>query len=175
MRAELLRDPSPANLKAALNSMNADPAVAAVLVMACDANGHDPKSLNPVLQDCSKPLFGGIFPQIVLGREKLEYGIIVAGLGCPVRVHALEGLASELTDFDEHVLALFGEEDLSGKTMFVLVDGLSRGISRLVESLFNTLGLDPNYIGGGAGSLSFRQAPCLICNQGMLQDAAILV
>ena len=154
--------------------MNADPDVASILVLACDANGHDAKKMNPVLQSSSKPVFGGVFPQIVLGREKLERGMIVAGLECHVRVHALEGLASERTDFTEHVLALFGEENLAGKTMFVFVDGLSRGISRLVESLFNTLGLEPNYVGGGAGSLSFKQAPCLFCNQGMLQDAAIL-
>ncbi len=174
MRVELLRNPATADFKAVLDSMDADPAVASIFVLACDADGHEPKATNPLLRNCSKPIFGGIFPQIVLGREKLERGMIVAGLACPVRVHALEGLASELTDFDEHVLALFGEEDLTGKTMFVLVDGLSRGISRLVESLFNTLGLESNYIGGGAGSLSFKQAPCLFCNQGMLQDAAIL-
>lgn len=174
MRFELLRSASPVDLRTALDSMNADPAVASVLVLACDADGHDPDVLGQMFQQCQKPVFGGIFPQIVVGREKLERGMVVAGLDVAVRVHALEGLGSELTDFDEHILALFGEEDLSGKTMFVLVDGLSRGISRLVESLFNTLGLEPNYIGGGAGSLSFKQAPCVFCNQGVLQDAVIL-
>lgn len=174
MRLELLPQPDVSGLHAVLLAMNADPAVASILILACEADGLGPDELNPLLQGCRKPLFGGVFPQIVHGREKLEQGMIVAGLSCPVRVHALEGLGSEFTDFDEHILALFGEEDLRGKTMFVLLDGLSRGIARLVESLFNTLGLEPNYIGGGAGSLSFRQSPCVLCNQGMLQDAAVL-
>ena len=131
MRIELLRTAVTADLKAALDSMNADPTVASILVLACDADGHDSNVLGPLFQACVKPVFGGIFPQIVLGNEKLERGVIVAGLGFAVRVHGLEGLGSELTDFDEHILALFGEEDLRGKTMFVFVDGLSRGISRL--------------------------------------------
>ncbi len=78
------------------------------------------------------------------------------------------------TDFDQRLLELFGDHELTGKTMFVFVDGLSTGISKLIDSLFNNLGLLPNYIGGGAGSLSFQQKPCLFTNQGLLEDAAVL-
>lgn len=174
MRLEVLPKPDVSRFCAVLQAVDADPTVAAILVLACEAAGLGPGELNPVLQACRKPLFGGVFPQIVHGCDKLDQGAIVVGLSCAVRVHVLEGLDAEVTDFDEHILALFGEDDLSGKTMFVLVDGLSRSIARLVESLFNTLGLEPNYIGGGAGSLSFRQSPCVLCNQGLLQDAAVL-
>ncbi|MBC8490364.1 MAG: FIST C-terminal domain-containing protein [Bacteroidetes bacterium] len=60
------------------------------------------------------------------------------------------------------------------KTMFVLVDGFSKRISALVDSLFNVFGLEVNYIGGGAGSLSMKQKPCLFTNGGLVSDSAVL-
>jgi hypothetical protein len=40
--------------------------------------------------------------------------------------------------------------------------------------LFNHFGLEVNYLGGGCGSLSFKQKPSLITNEGLLADSAIL-
>lgn len=39
--------------------------------------------------------------------------------------------------------------------------------------MFENFGLLPNYIGGGAGSLSLVQKPCLITPRGLLQDAFV--
>jgi hypothetical protein len=58
--------------------------------------------------------------------------------------------------------------------MFIFVDGLSTGIGGLIEVLFNQFGLEINYIGGGAGSLTLRNQPCIISNLGLLQDSAVL-
>ena len=51
---------------------------------------------------------------------------------------------------------------------------MSSGIGGLIEVLFNQFGLEINYIGGGAGSLSLRNQPCIISNLGLLQDSAVL-
>jgi hypothetical protein len=56
----------------------------------------------------------------------------------------------------------------------VFVDGFARRIGALIESLFNICGLNPNYLGGGTGSLSMVQKPSVVTNQGLLNDAAIL-
>lgn len=56
--------------------------------------------------------------------------------------------------------------------MFVFVDGHSRHVSRLIESISNCYELFPNYIGGDAGSLSGIK-PCVISNRGLLKDAAV--
>ncbi len=58
--------------------------------------------------------------------------------------------------------------------MFVFVDGLSTRIASLITDLFGVFGLDLNYVGGGAGSLSFVQKPCLFTNEGLIQDSAVL-
>jgi hypothetical protein len=54
------------------------------------------------------------------------------------------------------------------------VDGFSQRISALIDSLFNFFGLEVNYLGGGCGSLSFKQKPCLFTNEGLIADSAIL-
>jgi hypothetical protein len=56
----------------------------------------------------------------------------------------------------------------------VLVDGLSSRIGALLDGVYDNLGSDPVYFGGGAGSLSFQSKPCLFSNQGMLADHAQL-
>jgi hypothetical protein len=59
-----------------------------------------------------------------------------------------------------------------GTTVITLVDGLSTRISALLEGLYEMLGNEHQYLGGGAGSLSFVQKPCLFSNHGLLQDCA---
>jgi len=58
--------------------------------------------------------------------------------------------------------------------MLVLVDGFSRRISALIDALFDTFGLAINYLGGGGGSLSLAQKPCVITPNGLKRDAALL-
>ena len=60
-------------------------------------------------------------------------------------------------------------------TLVVLVDGLAKRISALVEDLFFVFGLESNFVGGGAGSLSFRQQPCVISPRGIEQDTALVI
>jgi hypothetical protein len=58
--------------------------------------------------------------------------------------------------------------------MFILVDGYSKKISAFIDSLYNVIGCDTNYLGAGAGSLSFKQAPCLFTNKGLVADCAVI-
>ncbi len=76
------------------------------------------------------------------------------------------------TNFDELLEHTFEASFLQNKTMFVFVDGLSKYISSLIESMLNCYGLLPNYIGGGAGSI-FGEKPCIISEKGLLKDAAV--
>jgi hypothetical protein len=143
------------------------------LILSCDDNGYTRQTLDPILQNSPIPLFGGIFPQIIYGTEKLTQGTIVIGFGAAPQVH----LVSNLSDANQN-LDLVLEAQLwprmPGQTLFVFVDGLARRIHALLDALFHTFGLDVNYIGGGAGSLSLQQKPCLITNAGLQHDCAVL-
>lgn len=174
MNMHFLDAPDSPALAVLIQRVADDPSVRSLMVLACDADKLEAHALDPVLRSCPKPIFGGIFPRIIHDLRDLEHGALVIGLRSEVRCGVIPGLSDPEGDYFGAILDLFGEVDPTEQTMFVFVDGLSTRITALIDALFNCLGLLPNYIGGGAGSLSFQQKPCLFTNQGLLQDAAIL-
>lgn len=156
-----------------LDEMLTHPEIRGLFILACDANNFSPEAVNEVLQKASVPLFGGIFPEIIHGLEKLHQGTIIAGLSVAPNVQVIPQLSDMTIEYDDMLDEKIPEIG-NTNTMFVLVDGLAKRISALIDSLFNVFGLELNYIGGGAGSLSFKQAPCLFSNKGLLQDSALL-
>ena len=147
--------------------------VKGLLILACDANGFTPDNVDRKLKEVPVPLFGGIFPEIIHGKEKLERGTIVAGFYRKPNVHIIPELSNEAIEYDEVIDEKIPEIG-NTKTIFILVDGFSKRISTLIDGLFNIFGLEFNYIGGGAGSLSMKQKPCLFSNEGLIQDSALL-
>jgi hypothetical protein len=147
--------------------------VVGVLIFACDANDFKPETVDSILKNMPIPVFGGVFPELIHGRNKLTRGTIAVGLSMCPNVQIIPHLSDPSVDYDELVSQKFSEND-QNKTMFVLVDGLSQRISALIDSLFNYFGLEVNYLGGGCGSLSFKHKPCLFTNEGLIADSAIL-
>lgn len=147
--------------------------VKSLFILCCDANGFTPEAVDPVLEKIPVPVFGGIFPALIYGTERMETGTIVLGLSREARTTVIKGLSDSETDYinmlDEQI-----PEAGDVKTMFVFVDGFAKRIGAFISSLFNVFGLENNYIGGGAGSLSMRQKPCLFSNRGLLRDCAVL-
>ena len=143
-----------------------------ILILACNANGFTPELVDGVLKQCEKPLFGGVFSQILFNKERLEKGTIVAGIRQPVITTVIRDISDISDDLEAMMEHTVEWQFLLNKTMFVFVDGLSQHISTLIESMFNCCGLLPNYIGGGAGSLTERK-PCVFTGEGLLEDAAV--
>lgn len=145
-----------------------------LFILAGDGNGFEPRTLDPLLREIPVPIFGGVFPAIIHGRELLERGTLVAGLSAAPDVRVMPGLSSDVPNFDDQI-----DEVCSGaggfQTMVVLVDGMGTRVNTLLASLFNVFGLECNYLGGGAGSLELKRKPCLLTSQGLLEDSALLV
>lgn len=160
-------------LRSLLKQAAANENIAGILILACKDNGFTPGKVDGFLKQCEKPVFGGIFPQILFGENKLQKGTIVAGFRQAVSAAAVKNINSKVDDLDAILEGMFGWQSLRSKTMFVFVDGRSRHISDLVESIFNCYGLFPNYIGGGAGSFS-GEKPCIFSNKGLLKDAVVI-
>lgn len=160
-------------LQALLEKMDADDRVESILVLACDENGHTPNEVDTLLGRLAKPILGGIFPQVIHGREQLTRGCVVAGIAQKAQVRVIPGLSDDQANYE--ALMDEGFHPTESRTMFVFVDGFASRISTLIYDLFNVFGLEFNYIGGGAGSLSFVQKPCLFTNSGLIQDSAVLV
>ncbi|MCP4748863.1 MAG: histidine kinase [Desulfobacteraceae bacterium] len=147
--------------------------VKALMVLACDQNEFTPDQADPLLQSLQVPVFGGIYPAIVHGCQKMEKGCIVIGLPFHANVFPIKNLS--LKDDIEHCLDSNIPKNMMTQTMMVFIDGLAPWIGAFVDALFNVFGFGNNYIGGGAGSLSLKSKPCVFCGQGMLHDSAVLV
>lgn len=152
--------------------------IESLLILTASENGFTPELLDPLLKKISVPLFGGVFPALITKDGKLDRGSIIIGFERRIDVHFVGDLSSSEVDFDELIDQLIPDVD-DAKTMFVFVDGCSKRVVDLTESLFNIFGLEINYIGGGAGSIEaikfdFQRSYCLLTNEGMQKDGAVL-
>lgn len=165
-------------LQSAIEQVLGNDNIQGLLILAASENGFTPELIDPLMSKISVPLFGGVFPAIIAKGSKLEKGTIVIGCERKIDVQFVKELSNPDLDFDEIIDTLIPNV-ADAKTMFVFVDGCSARVGDLTESLFNIFGLELNYIGGGAGSinsvkLDFQHSYCLITNQGMQKDGAIL-
>jgi len=173
MQVAIDREGAFSALEQSAEKMLRDSSVKGLLILACEKNGFDKSVLDPWLDRLPVPVIGGIFPNVVWGQELLSRGSLVVGLEVGIEVYTVGRLSDPTADYDELLEAQFQEREGIG-TMLVLVDGLSHRIASFIDSLYYTVGLQCNYIGGGAGALSSSQRPCLMTNMGLIQDSAVL-
>lgn len=173
MKVLLDREGSSSELVRCIKQLESDATVKGIMILSCDANGITPEKVDSALRECTKPIWGGIFPGLLYEKERLERGSIVAGLHQRAKTTVLKNISDPDSDQEDRMEEI-ELEDLENSTMFVYIDGLSPGVERVKDTLFDHLGLTSNYIGGGGGSLSFVQRPCIFTNEGLLADAAVL-
>ncbi|MCD4695665.1 MAG: hypothetical protein K8S16_05425, partial [Bacteroidales bacterium] len=162
-----------ADLEKGINKMLQITSVKSILILACDGNNYTPANINPILRNIPIPVIGGIFPGILYNDQQFSEGAIIAGLPDLLETNILKNISN--TEDDEYLsLTNFNFDFDKIKTILLFVDGFSQKIGKLIESLFFNYGLEYNYIGGGAGSLSMEQSPCIITNEGLLTDSAVI-
>ncbi len=141
-----------------------------LFILCCDDDSHDLEFFNHLLPNLGLPVFGGVFPAILLDDLVIEHGVIICGL-----THIVETrVYTELCNVQQKKFKLTIDIE-NYHSLMVFVDGLARNIDYMIQQLFHHVGNEKTVIGGGAGSLSFRQKPCIICNQGILTDAMVVV
>jgi len=141
----------------------------AALITIAEHTEVDINALIAQLNAIGLRFIGGIFPKVIHDNAVLEKGIVINTL--------------------EHVESLFLVENISSKSyniphinfevntaysLLTYVDGLTSHISHYLSELYETYGMQTNYFGGGSGSLSLEQQPCVFCNEGIYQDAAVV-
>ncbi len=164
-------------LFAAVQEKNESKDFKAHIVLACDENNWQAEDLNPWLQSQQTPVFGGVFPQVIFDKSNYETGFVLVSLRKSVEWTCVNKLSDDNESYDDTLLdvAEKWDDEKEGQTILVFADGMSSRIAALIESLFFNFGLNRNFVGGGAGSLSFEQQPCILCPDGMLKDMAIIL
>ena len=173
MKIKFYKEEDPTILISSLNEFQKDNFVGGILILACDNNNVKQEEIDPILSAVKKPLFGAIFPGLIFDNKKHESGYIIAGIPARVEIVCIEHYSCRDTSFEEHLFS--GLEKFQNiQTIFTFLDSFSRRITELIESVFTTYGLEFNFIGGGAGSLSMEHKPCIITNDGLKQDCVLL-
>lgn len=160
-------------LAQALYRVDSQSEVGSLLLFSCDENDYALEDVNRLLASLSKPIMGGVFPQILYQDRAYTSGFVLVALKETLTVKSVAHLSSDDVDYETLIDQTFAEV-ASAPTLFVFVDGLAKRVASLVDGLYANFGTQPKYIGGGAGSLSFVQKPCLYTNQGLLMDAAVI-
>lgn len=146
-----------------------------ILILACEGNKFVPAQIDPIIQNISIPIFGGIFPNVIYKKHVYTKGTILIGIKNKTDFHVLNISNDKDNDFDD-ILSKKIHLETEARTLFVFVDAFANRISELIESMFNVIGLEHNYIGGGAGSLAkMSSSPCIFTPDGLLEQAAIIV
>ncbi len=157
-----------------LKQLNEDHEVKSIHILVADGSDSLKRKLKQYIPNVQKNLFGGVFPKIVHNDHLYDDGCLIVGLPFETETHIIKNLSDSSETLEPQLKAL-SEKIGSSQSMFIYVDGLSSGIGDFIEGVYNHLGSEHNYIGGGCGSLSFEQAPCLISNEGFLQDGALVI
>ena len=165
---------SVASLEEHLRTLEGDPRIRGIIVLACVENGFSKAQLDPILGTISKPLVGGVFPNLIYQSRSVQKGTIVWGVARPMEIGILTGLSDAGGDMEGALDELFGDPSEHAALQFVLVDGFSSRISAFLSALHDLTGPAVDTIGGGAGSLDMVQRPCLLTNEGLLVDAAVV-
>ena len=133
---------------------------------------HTPLDIPSLIQAANQTalkIAGGVFPMVVQGEQTFEKGIILKFAESSDPVHLLkdidfEELAQDLPDFSN-----------STQSCIVLTDGLMEGAPRVLHQLYEKYWHGLSFLGGGAGSLTLKQTPCVFSNEGLHENAVLLI
>jgi hypothetical protein len=145
-----------------------------VLILLGDDHAPDLPKLVFALNREPIRFAGGVFPGILRGRHRHSTGAILVSLPVfapPLVVPDLNRDTVVLPDLS----AVVQRSAVARPTILVLPDGLAPNISAVLAQLFGHFGNTVHYIGGGAGVRSLKSVPCLFTNEGVYQNAALLV
>ncbi len=142
-----------------------------VLLLIGEHSTFDIQDLLAALNQQKIPVTGGVFTGVIYGDQRYEAGVVADVLPIAARPSVVKGLDTRNFMLD-HLPTFSGDPQY---TALVLVDGLTKFAALFLERLFAQLGNGVRYIGGGAGSLSFQQKPCVFDNDGVYQDAALII
>ncbi|UMB60872.1 FIST C-terminal domain-containing protein [Lutibacter sp. A80] len=161
------------SLKHYLIKLDNDENVKSVLFFMADKEHFSEQELTPVLKNIKKPIIGGIFPELIFKSTRKITGVLLIPLEFELNTQVIDLVTPTETIINQ--LEITQKNSIApSSSLFVFYDAFSENKSSFIEVLFNFFGINPIYIGGGAGSLDFNSFPCIITNSGFHQNKAII-
>lgn len=141
----------------------------AVSIAIAENTAIDINDLILALNKANITFMGAVFPKVVHNNTILEKGIVLNTLNNLENLFLIENISKK--DYKIPPVVFNDSENYS---LITYVDGLTANISHYLEKLYENYGMKTNYFGGGAGSLTLQQKPCVFNKDGFFEDAAVL-
>lgn len=158
------------SLSAAIEKMERKDGETFMLLLS-EQNVADVPALIEFFNEKKMPFFGGIFPGLIYQDNKIDEGGILKKFDTQGTPYVIKNIANSRLDGINKIPIMVYKDKY---TAITFTDGLTSNINYFLESLNNQLGSSVSFVGGGAGSLSLKQQPCLFTDEGFFQDAAIV-
>ncbi|AXJ01256.1 FIST C domain-containing protein [Cyclonatronum proteinivorum] len=153
--------------------INSDQTSKCALILISDAHRNEKDQFQAFFDVIEKPFFGGFFPGLIADASRREQGFIVIPIDQDVYTSVVPFGITE-SEYDEMIDKMSERAGTEIQSVFYFVDAMGSGKPDSIAYLYNYFGIGVNYIGGGAGSLSFESFPCLFNQDGMYSNAALL-
>ncbi|WP_321417111.1 FIST N-terminal domain-containing protein [uncultured Methanomethylovorans sp.] len=144
-----------------------------VLILLAEQKLPDITHLISELNKKKIDFFGAIFPGLIYGAEKYHTGAIIHVLPVIQKPILVQNLSEPTKDLKSCFTAV-NQSHKNKPTAFIIVDGLSQKIFSFLSSIYNVFADSVHYLGGGAGTLTFKEQPCIFNPDGFFQDSAII-
>lgn len=165
--------PDLSSLRETLQKIQLDDQIRGLLLLGCDKNRPSTQEISGALCLNSKPLIGGIFPEIIADGQRKETGFVLISLHEELGVAIIESNENSEA-IDTQIASWLSSYPNNIGSVFCFVNAFWQNKTTFMNSLYNELGPFVNYLGGGAGSLSFESFPCIFANHSIYENAAVL-
>jgi hypothetical protein len=132
---------------------------------------HSKISVEELIAELNKrqlKFIGAIFPKVIHEDHIYDSGIVQNTFADVIMTFAVQNLPKGDFAFPQTSL-----DPDKAYTLLTYVDGLTPNKTEFLVGLYNRFGAGVKYLGGGAGSLSLVQQPCVFTMDGIFQDSAV--
>lgn len=147
-------------LKNAIDNMTISPDEKLMILVGDKSEAFVPE-LIAYLNEKEIDFFGGIYAGLLVGNRNFREGYIL---------QKTKPLFSSLV-FPHMMRFKQSPEAFKGCTALVVVDGLSSSMKVLIDTLYDKLGNNVTYVGGGAGFYDLKHRKCVFTKEGLFADA----
>ncbi len=143
-----------------------------VMLLFGEKSETDFVALIEALKQRELSFFGAIFPGLIDGDQHHDQGYLLKMLPLLHPPLLIQGL--DTADFNCSTFTTILKPLQGARTLLTFVDGLAANIAPYLDCLYQHFTSQVSFLGGGAGSLSLQQQPCLFTEAGIFQDAALI-
>jgi len=144
------------------------------LLLTCIENNYEQEAAKHILERCTLPICGAIFPKIIYKNKSYSQGAIVLGL----MAHSEIVNYSMLSDSDTQLKAYIqtkSKQIESYQNFIIISDAFCNKCENFTDYFYDYMGSGVSAIGGGAGSMDLQSHPVIFTNQGLISDVAQVI